>query len=65
TGDVSEGFQDVEFQQVARAVNYVAHRLQAVFGSKPEYEFETVTYIGLPDLRYNIIFYAAVKCGYK
>lgn len=65
TSDVSDGFQDVEFQQIANAVNHVAHRLQAVFGSKLEYKFETMTYIGPPDLRYNIVFYAAVKCGYK
>ena len=65
SNDLSQGFQDVVFQQVANAVNLVAYRLQAVFGSKPDHEFETLTYIGLPDLRYNIVFYAAVKCGYK
>ena len=65
SNDLSQGFQDVVFQQVANAVNFIAYRLQTVFGSKPDHEFETLTYIGIPDLRYNIVFYAAMKCGYK
>ncbi len=65
SNDLSQGLQDVLFEQVANAVKFIAHRLQTLFGSKLDYEFETLTYLGLPDLRYNIIFYAAVKCGYK
>lgn len=65
SNDVSEGFEDVTFFQVAKAVNFVAHSLQTLFGPQPDHAFETLTYIGLPDLRYSIMFYAAVKCGYK
>ena len=65
SNDLSTGFQDVVFHQVANAVNFIAYRLQTVFGSKPDHDFETLTYIGIPDLRYSIVFYAAVKCGYK
>lgn len=65
SNDLSHGFQDVTFEQVAKAVNFVAYSLQTVFGSKPDHDFETLTYIGLPDLRYSIVFCAAVKCGYK
>lgn len=65
SSDVSEGFRDVTFAQVAQAVDYFAYRLQAIFGSVLRYEFETLTYVGVPDLRYNIVFHAAVKCGYK
>lgn len=63
--DLSQIFNDIFFAQMANAVNYLANRLQALFGPKPDYPFETLTYIGVPDLRYNIVFYAAVKAGYK
>lgn len=63
--DLSQGFNDVTFAQMANAVNYLADRLQALFGPKPEHHFETLTYIGVSDLRYNVVFYAAVKAGYK
>lgn len=63
---IESGFTEVNFQQVARAVNYVAHWLQTRFesGAKPP-RHATLTYIGVPDLRYNIIFYAAIQCRYK
>lgn len=65
SNDLSDGFRDVYFAEMANAVNYMAHRLQTMFGSTLDREFETLTYIGSPDLRYNIVFYAAIKCGYK
>ena len=65
SNDLSQGFQDISFHQVANAVNFIAHRLQTIFGSNPDQDFETLTYIGPPDLRYSVVFYAAVKCGYK
>ena len=65
SNDLSQGFQDVEFQHMANAVNHLAFWLRSLFGPKPDHQFETLTYIGVPDLRYNIVFYAAVKCGYK
>ncbi|KAL8968464.1 MAG: hypothetical protein Q9183_002448 [Haloplaca sp. 2 TL-2023] len=61
--DLSEGFQDVTFFQMASAVDCFAHKLREMFGVSQD--FETLTYLGVPDLRYNIVFYAAVKCGYK
>lgn len=65
SNDLSQGFQDITFRQAANAVNYLAHKLRATFGSNPDYEYETVTYIGPSDLRYSLIFYAAVKSGFK
>ncbi|KAL8793203.1 MAG: hypothetical protein Q9195_004233 [Heterodermia aff. obscurata] len=62
---LSDGFRDVTFSQVAQAVNSLAYVLQSTFGPTLNYDFETLTYIGVPDLRYSIVFYAAVKCGYK
>jgi acyl-CoA synthetase (AMP-forming)/AMP-acid ligase II len=64
--NIEDGFQEVTFQQVAQAVNHVSHWFQARFESsnKPVHQ-TTLAYIGPPDLRYNIIFYAAVQCRYK
>lgn len=63
--DVSDGFRDVSIATIATAVDYLAHQLRSIYGPALEQDFETLTYIGLPDLRYAIVFYAAVKCGYK
>ena len=64
SANLSDGFRQVDYDQMANAVNSVAHDLIVALG-EPEYPFETLTYVGTVDLRYNIIFYAAVKCGYK
>ncbi|KAL8725480.1 MAG: hypothetical protein Q9181_006402 [Wetmoreana brouardii] len=60
--DVSQGFRDVTFYEMAQAVDSMAYSLQSTFGCSPANRFETLTFIGVPDLRYNIVFYAAVKC---
>ena len=63
SGNLADGFQNILFAEMANAVNFVAKKLQKAFKNK--IEFETMTFVGLPDLRYNIVFYAAIKCGYK
>ena len=63
--EIPQGFKDVLFAEVSNAVNYTAYRLHKEFGHELEYASETLAYVGIPDLRYNIVFYAAVKCGYK
>ena len=65
SSEISDGFVDITYGQMAHAVNFMAYRLQEFFGASLKYDFETLTYFGLPDLRYNIVFYAAIKCGYK
>ena len=64
--NLEDGFLDVTFQQVAQAVDYASHWLQNRFenGDKPP-RHTTLAYIGVPDLRYNILFYAGVQCRYK
>ncbi|TAQ86650.1 hypothetical protein B7494_g5036 [Chlorociboria aeruginascens] len=64
--NVDDGFREVTFQQVAQATNYTSHWLQKRFenGNKPP-KLVTLAYIGVPDLRYNILFYAAAQCRYK
>ena len=63
SSDLSKGFQDVTMQQVSQAVNKCAYWLEDTIGRSTV--FETLSYLGLPDLRYAIVFLAAVKCGYK
>ncbi len=50
---------------MTNAVNFIAHQLQAEFGVELEHQFPTLTYLGVPNVRYNIVFYAAIKRGYK
>jgi len=61
--DVTEGFRDVTFLQLAHAVNHIAWWLHQDFGRSND--FETLAYMGISDLRYTVIFLAAIKCGYK
>ena len=63
SSDLSKGFQDVTMRQVSQAVNKCAYWLEDTIGRSTV--FETLSYMGLPDLRYAIVFLAAVKCGYK
>ena len=63
SSDLSKGFQNVTMRQVSQAVNKCAYWLEQKIGRSTV--FETLSYMGLPDLRYAIIFLAAVKCGYK
>ncbi|TVY78270.1 Non-canonical non-ribosomal peptide synthetase FUB8 [Lachnellula suecica] len=64
--NIEDGFVEVTFEQITRAVNFVSHWLRAKFedGRDPP-RHSTITYVGVPDLRYNILFYAALQCRYK
>ncbi|KAI0147491.1 hypothetical protein GGR57DRAFT_476649 [Xylariaceae sp. FL1272] len=63
TADVTEGFRDISVADMARCVNFVARWIEELHGRSQS--FETISYIGTPDLRGPAIFQAAVKCGYK
>ncbi|KAI9705314.1 MAG: putative NRPS-like protein biosynthetic cluster [Bogoriella megaspora] len=63
TTDVTKGFRDITFKDIANAIDYTAHMLQRQYG--PSKTFETLCYLGPPDLRTPILFYAAIKCGFK
>lgn len=58
-----KGLRDVSFQSCAHAVNKACWWLKRTLGTSVT--FDTVAYIGPNDLRYLILFSAAVKCGYK
>ena len=64
TDNLAQGFVDITFEQVANAINFLAFRLRERFGTSQKGQ-ETFTYFGVPDIRYIIVFFASVKCGYK
>ena len=61
--DLSQGFRDVTFKDMAQCTNGIAHWLEREFGRSQN--TETLCYIGIPDLRGAALFLAGVKCGYK
>ena len=61
--DISQGFRDVTFQEMAGAIDFFAWWIHRRHGRSNK--FESLAYMGIPDLRTPIIFIAAVKCGYK
>lgn len=63
TSDVKDGFRDVTIAELVNAANTAAWWLEGKFGRSDD--FETIAYMGVVDIRYTIMFIAAVKCGYK
>lgn len=63
SSDLSNGFRDVSMLDMSQAIDRAAHWLEDTAGKSTQ--FETIAYMGPFDLRYAIIFLAAVKCGYK
>lgn len=61
--DPLQGFRDVTMLEISRAASHFAWWLHENLGKSTT--FETLAYIGLPDLRYVVVFLASVKCGYK
>ena len=56
-------FRDVTFLELSSAVNRFACWIDTAIGRSEN--FETLTYVGIPDIRYTVVFLAAVKSGYK
>ena len=61
--NIADGFKNITFSDIASATNHVAAWIEKTMGRSSE--FETIAYMGLGDLRYVVVFLAAVKCGYK
>lgn len=60
---LQDGFVDVTCGTFARAVNRAAGWLEATLGKSSS--FETLAYLGPPDIRYGIFILGACKVGYK
>lgn len=63
SSNLSQGFRDVTMLQLSQAVNKCAYWIEHILERNTL--FETVSYIGPSDLRYAVVFLAAIKCGYK
>lgn len=63
SSNVGDGFKSVSFSDLATATNHLAAWISETLGRSTS--FETIAYMGPGDLRYVVVFLAAVKCGYK
>jgi hypothetical protein len=63
TADVEDGYIDVTIADLARCTNFMAKWIEDTFGKSQN--FETITYVGLSDLRGVALFLAAIKTGHK
>lgn len=62
TTDLSDGFQDITMAKLASIVDRLAWWLESTIGVGT---LNTIAYIGPADVRYAVMFLAAVKCRYK
>lgn len=63
SSNIGDGFKTVTFSDIATATNHMAFWIEQNIGLSTC--FETLAYMGTGDLRYVVVFLAAVKCGYK
>ena len=61
--DLADGFKDKTFADMAKAVHSCAWWIRNNVGVSNS--FDTIAYVGVNDLRYAVIWFAAIKCGYK
>ena len=63
SSNIPDGFQDISYAVFANAINCLAWWIEENLGKSST--FETLSYIGPPDLRYIVLTIAAQKTGYK
>lgn len=62
SSDVSKGFREVSYKEMANAVNHMSWWLEEKFGGRGH--FEPIAYLGVQDHRYTIFEMACIKTGY-
>lgn len=62
--DLSKGYEDITYEVLANAVNKLAWFIGSCLG-RPNIQFDTIAYIGRPDVRYQVISLAVAKVQYK
>ncbi|KAF1849275.1 acetyl-CoA synthetase-like protein [Cucurbitaria berberidis CBS 394.84] len=60
---LQDGFRDISWRTYANAINKTAHFIQGKIGRSSS--FETVMYLGFPDLRAFLVLVALIKTGHK
>lgn len=63
--DSADAFVDLNFRQLAHAVNYMSWWIEKSFGRNNGSPQETLTYLGANDSRYLIMVMACNKTGYQ
>jgi acyl-CoA synthetase (AMP-forming)/AMP-acid ligase II len=63
TTSIQDGFRDITFEDISRAINRCARWIEANLGWSGT--FETINYVGPQDLRYIILLFAVIKTGYQ
>ena len=63
TADVKDGYRDVTVADLAACANFMARWIEDRFGRSDG--FETITYVGLSDLKGMALLLGAIKTGYK
>ncbi|ROV97961.1 hypothetical protein VSDG_04874 [Cytospora chrysosperma] len=61
--DLSQGFVDISYAVLANAVNKLAWLVERSIGRSDS--FETIAYLGTPDIRYHMMQMAVCKTGHK
>ena len=61
--DLSQGYVEVTYRAFAKAINEVSWLIEKHFGRSEN--FETIAYLGMPDIRYYMLQMAAAKTGYQ
>ncbi|KAJ0114297.1 Bacitracin synthase 3 [Diaporthe amygdali] len=61
--DLSQGYADISYLSLANAINKLAWMLEKSVGRSET--FETIAYLGTPDVRYHMMQMAACKTGHK
>lgn len=63
TSTVADGYCNLTFGHIAHVVNYTAWWIEAKYGRSDNHD--TITFIGVNDVRYLAIIMACNKTGYK
>ncbi|KAJ5907445.1 hypothetical protein N7495_000127 [Penicillium taxi] len=63
TETIVDGFRDVTMKTMATMIDHMAWWLDRTL--KASSKSQTLAYIGASDLRYTIVFCAAIKCGWR
>lgn len=63
TSKLTDGFRDVSYADMARAVNRAAAWVEGSYGKSKT--FDVLAYIGASDLRYHAFILGANKVGYQ
>ncbi|EIT81335.1 hypothetical protein BDV35DRAFT_366335 [Aspergillus flavus] len=63
TQNIADGFRDVDMKTMATAVNFMAWWLDGHFKDVPK-EKKVLAYVGVPDIRYPVLLFAAIKAGW-